>query len=198
MGGPVVVEGWSHHRGVVGVADEPRLGRELVRRQGVGVAQPASGAMARTRPRRESARSASSVWGAGSGDHLPSSLRRRSRTCAVLCVIVGKPRWRVSRGGERCRLRRSARQWRGRGGGAWQPRGSRCRRRPGPGPGGAAGGPGGGGLLDHSWAMIASNSARSSSTSAHISSRNSSSTPRTAPAWTAGTVGMSLTTRVRR
>jgi hypothetical protein len=190
MGGPVVVGGWSHHRGVVGVADEPRLGRELVRRQGVGVAQPASGAMARTRPRRESARNASSVWGRAITYLRPFVVGLKVvRSCGVIVV---------SRGGERCRLRRSAPEWRGRGGGAWQPRGGRCRRRPGPGPGGAAGGPGGGGLLDHSWAMIASNSARSNSTSAHISSRNSSSTPRTAPAWTAGTVGMSLTTRVRR
>ena len=102
MGGPLVVERWSHHRGVVAVADGPRLGRELVRGQGVGAAQDASGAVARTRPRRVCSQCFIVVGCWVLRDHLPSSILFRSvsyRDCGWAAGAIVGDSARRRRGG---------------------------------------------------------------------------------------------------
>ena len=183
---PLLCGGGTTATGVVDAEVWPRLGRERIRRQGVGVAHSLRQTRCHERGPGESlfsyGDSSSCCW--VSDDHLPSSIHLFS-----LGIMIG-----ANRGGERWRLHSSA-PLSGRRRDASSPRGNRWPGGPGPVPGDAAGGSGEGGLLDHSWAMIASNSARSSSWSAQTRSRKSWFTPCTTPVSTFGTVGMRLTAR---
>ena len=183
---PVAVGGW----GLCGVVDGdvwPRLGRELVRRKGGRRAGCVGRGGTNAAQARDKAGTSFSDACWVTGDHLPS-----------FTSFVSASGWApagVSRGGERCRRDRAAPGCRGSRRVARIPRGPRCRRGRGSVPGDAAVGLAGGWPVGHSRATMASNSARSSCSSAYTSSRNSSSTLGAAPKWAAGVVGMDLTTR---
>ena len=119
-----------------------------------------------------------------SRDHLPS--------CS--CPFgLGRAVAREACGGERCRPCRRPCGCRDSSRSARTPRRSGCHGRRAPAPRDVASGLAGGRLAGHCWAMIASNSARSSSSSAHTNSRNSSSRLRASPTGSPGIVGMRIT-----
>lgn len=177
-----VLKVWPGHDSV-----GSRLGRERVRRQGVGVARFGVRRQARTGPRRE-LRVIS--WLNGCWVFVVATRTSiRSFTCCAVAPAGGfhggerwwrRPPGRGCRGGRSRTLRTGGTTgWRGRDCGAGHPFfGAR-----------------GGGRLGHSWVTMASNSARSSRSSASTNSRNWSSTPCRAWFWSVGIVVMSHTTK---
>jgi hypothetical protein len=161
----------------------PRLGREPIRRQGVGVAQVASDAESRTRPRRGVVRAVASVTGAAFAMITCFRVSRlvRAGVRAVARLAGGGERWRPGSRPSGCGAFPA---------GARRPGRSACRAGPGPVPLDVARGLPGGPSVGHSSAMIASNSARSSSSSAYTSSRNSFSRLRVSPTGATGIVSI--------